>query len=104
MSGRSDHRTRLASLLGEVAVQEGVHRTSVEGVEVVRVSEPVPRAPIVYQPKILVVGQGLYFPQLSHARIRGFPLEFEGSASFCVPARPPAKGINAQHPRISRRF
>jgi AraC-like DNA-binding protein len=30
----------------------------VEGVEVSRVSKPVPRAPVVYQPKILIVGQG----------------------------------------------
>lgn len=58
MKGRHDHRERLASLLDEVAVQEGVHRTLVEGVEVARVSNSVPRAPIVYQPKILIVGQG----------------------------------------------
>lgn len=58
MDDRSDNRTRLASLLNEVAVQEGIQRTLVEGVEVVRVSKPVPRAPVVYQPKILIVGQG----------------------------------------------
>src|SRR3954471_22445965 len=58
MEGQSDHRKRLADLLGEVAVNEGMHRTSVEGVEVARVSKPVPRAPVVYQPKILIVGQG----------------------------------------------
>src|SRR5512135_127063 len=58
MKGRSDNRARLARLLGEVAVHEGIHRTLVEGVEVVRISEPAPRAPIVYQPKILIVGQG----------------------------------------------
>jgi AraC-like DNA-binding protein len=58
MIRQSDNRTRLASLLSEVAVQEGVHRTSVEVVEVARVSKPVPRAPVVYQPKILIVGQG----------------------------------------------
>jgi AraC-like DNA-binding protein len=58
MSDQGDNRQRLASLLDEVAVQEGVQRTLVEGVEVVRVSQPVPRAPIVYQPKILIVGQG----------------------------------------------
>lgn len=58
MKGRNDHRERLASLLDEVAVREGVHGTLVEGVEVARVSKSVPRAPIVYQPKILVVGQG----------------------------------------------
>jgi hypothetical protein len=38
MDGQSDNRTRLASLLNEVAVHEGVHQTLVEGVEVARVS------------------------------------------------------------------
>src|SRR5947209_11090956 len=58
MKGQSDNRRRLADLLGEVAVGEGMHRTPVEGVEVARVSGSVPRAPVVYQPKILIVGQG----------------------------------------------
>jgi AraC-like DNA-binding protein len=53
-----DNRTRLASLLNEVAVHEGTHQTLVEGVQVSRVSKPVPRGPVVYQPKILIVGQG----------------------------------------------
>ncbi len=58
MKGQSDNRKRLASLLAEVAIHEGTHRTLVEGVEVSRVSKSVPRAPVVYQPKILIVGQG----------------------------------------------
>src|SRR3954453_18745879 len=58
MSDQGDHRKRLASLLGEVAVGEGMQRTLVEGVEVFRASDSVPRAPIVYQPRILIVGQG----------------------------------------------
>jgi hypothetical protein len=58
MSDQGDNRKRLASLLDEVAVHEGVHRTLVEGVEVARVSGPVPRAPVVYQPNVLIVGQG----------------------------------------------
>jgi AraC-like DNA-binding protein len=58
MVRQTDTSKRLASLLDEVAVHEGTHRTLVEGVEVSRVSKPVPRAPVVYQPKILVVGQG----------------------------------------------
>jgi AraC-like DNA-binding protein len=58
MDGQTDIRKRLAGLLGEVAMHEGIHRTPVEGVEVARVSEAVPRAPVVYQPKILIVGQG----------------------------------------------
>jgi AraC-like DNA-binding protein len=58
MNGQSDNRQRLARLLGEVAVHEGTQPTPVEGVELYRVSRPVPRTPVVYQPKILVVGQG----------------------------------------------
>ena len=58
MKGRDDHRQRLAGLLSEVAVHEGIHRTLVAGVEVARISQPVPRAPVVYRPKILIVGQG----------------------------------------------
>jgi AraC-like DNA-binding protein len=58
MNGRSDIRRRLASLLDEVAVDEGTQRTFVPGVDVSRVSKPVARAPVVYQPKILIVGQG----------------------------------------------
>src|SRR3954451_21939785 len=58
MNAQGDHRERLASLLGEIAVEEGMQRTLVEGVEVFRASESVPRAPIVYLPRILIVGQG----------------------------------------------
>src|SRR5215831_14891701 len=58
MNGQGDNGKRLASLLGEVAVHEGIHRTLVEAVEVARVSQPVSRAPVVYRPKILIVGQG----------------------------------------------
>ncbi len=58
MVRQTDTARRLASLLDEVAVHEGTHRTLIEGVDSSRVSKPVPRAPVVYQPKILIVGQG----------------------------------------------
>jgi AraC-like DNA-binding protein len=58
MVGRTDTQKRLASLLDEVAVREGVQRTLVDGVEVARVSKACPRAPMVYQPNIIVLGQG----------------------------------------------
>ena len=58
MDGQNDNRKRLASLLNEVAVQEGIHQTLVEGVRVARHSEPRPRTPVVYEPMIVVVGQG----------------------------------------------
>jgi AraC-like DNA-binding protein len=58
MDSQNDNRRRLASLLNEVAAQEGIHQTVIEGVEVVRRSRPMSRTPVVYQPKIVVVGQG----------------------------------------------
>jgi AraC-like DNA-binding protein len=58
MKGQSDNRKRLASLLNEVAVREGTQQTLVEGVEVTRRSRSSPRTPVVYQPNIVVVGQG----------------------------------------------
>src|SRR5947209_4343298 len=64
MDGQSDNRKRLASLLNEVAIHEGIHPTLVEGVEVARVSQPAHRAPVAYRPKILIVGQGRKRPHL----------------------------------------
>jgi AraC-like DNA-binding protein len=58
MDVRDDNRERLARLLGEVAVDEGLHPTPVDGVRVLRRSEPLLRGPMVYHPNIVVVGQG----------------------------------------------
>jgi len=49
---------RLASLLDEVAVNEGPQGTFIEGVEVSRRSDSSPRTPVFYQPNIVIVGQG----------------------------------------------
>jgi AraC-like DNA-binding protein len=48
----------MASLLSEVAIHEGIHPTLIEGVKVVRTSQPLHREPLVYQPHIIIVGQG----------------------------------------------
>ena len=58
MDVRDDSRKRLARLLGEVAVHEGQHPTPVDGVRVLRRSEPLLRGPRVYHPNIVIVGQG----------------------------------------------
>jgi AraC-like DNA-binding protein len=58
MDKQNDTRTRLARLLDEVAVDEGPHRTQVEGVQVTRRSQPSSRTPVVYEPNIVIVGQG----------------------------------------------
>lgn len=53
-----DNRQQLAGLLNELATEEGVNPTALDGVRLFRRSEPVPRAPMVYQPNICIVGQG----------------------------------------------
>jgi AraC-like DNA-binding protein len=58
MDSQNDNRKRLARLLDEVAVQEGIQQTSVEGVRVARHSEPRPRTPVIYEPMIVIIGQG----------------------------------------------
>ena len=51
-------RKRLVQLLDELAVEEGMHPSSIPGVELARESHPSPRKPVVYKPCIVVVGQG----------------------------------------------
>jgi hypothetical protein len=58
MDGRSETQKRLATLLDELAVHEGMQATSVEGVQVLRRTVPLPRTLMVYHPNILIVGQG----------------------------------------------
>lgn len=58
MDNLKNERKRLANLLDEVAVNEGKHSSLIEGVDLVRVSKPQPRDLMMYQPNILIVGQG----------------------------------------------
>jgi AraC-like DNA-binding protein len=58
MDGPNDNPQRLASLLDEVAVHEGMRPTLVEGVRVIRASKPMARTPVVYEPMIVIVAQG----------------------------------------------
>jgi AraC-like DNA-binding protein len=58
MDELAKYRERLAGLLGEIAVEEGLQPTRIEGVHVFKGSKSVPRAPMVYRPHIIIVGQG----------------------------------------------
>src|SRR3954467_8103361 len=58
MADQARYQERLASLLGEIAVEEGLQPTRIEGVHVFKGSKSVPRAPMVYRPHIIIVGQG----------------------------------------------
>src|ERR1700744_5139991 len=58
MSDQATEQERLAGLLSEIAGEEGLHPTLIESVHVFRGSQSVPRAPMVYRPHIIIVGQG----------------------------------------------
>src|SRR3954463_4228488 len=58
MDDKAMSEERLASLLGEIAVEEGLQPTLIDGVHVFKGPRSVPRAPMVYRPHIIVVGQG----------------------------------------------
>ena len=49
---------RLAELLRDLAVNEGVFPSILEGVRFIRVSNSHPRIQVVYEPSIIIVGQG----------------------------------------------
>src|SRR5688572_18370225 len=58
MDDQASYQERLATLLGEIAVEEGLQPTLIPGVHVFKGSKSVPRAPMVYRPHIIIVGQG----------------------------------------------
>jgi AraC-like DNA-binding protein len=49
---------RMTSLLGALATQEGIHPTALDGVQLMRASQPIPRMQVLYEPGIVIVGQG----------------------------------------------
>ena len=49
---------RMTALLGSLATREGIHPTVLDGVKLMRASQPIPRMPVLYEPGIVIVGQG----------------------------------------------
>lgn len=49
---------RMTSLLGTLAALEGIHPTAIEGVQLMRASHPIRRMQVLYEPGIVIVGQG----------------------------------------------
>src|SRR3954454_2174869 len=58
MDDQAKRQERLAGLLDEIATEEGLNPTRIDGVHLFRGSQSVPRAPMVYRPHIIIVGQG----------------------------------------------
>jgi AraC-like DNA-binding protein len=49
---------RMTSLLASLATLEGIHPTALDGVQLMRASQPIPRMQVLYEPGIVIVGQG----------------------------------------------
>ena len=49
---------RIAELLKTLAINEGITESLVEGVTLFRVSNPQPRYPVMYDPRVIIIGQG----------------------------------------------
>jgi len=87
MGRQEEDRKRLAGLLDELAVQEGPQGTLVEGVELFRRSQPSARIPVVYQPNIIIVGQGR-----KRCHVGGQVYEYDPSNYLVVTVPLPAEG------------
>lgn len=51
-------RARLPDFLNGLALQEGIHPTRIDGVKLMHTTQSFPRAPLVYEPSVVIVGQG----------------------------------------------
>jgi AraC-type transcriptional regulator N-terminus len=49
---------KLVKLLGDLALKEGVSPSNLTGVQFIRYNKPFRRMPVVYEPSIVIVGQG----------------------------------------------
>jgi AraC-like DNA-binding protein len=48
----------MVELMGNLAVNDGFSPTEIKAVRLIRMSRPVPRIPVIYEPSIVIVGQG----------------------------------------------
>lgn len=48
----------MTALLASLANREGIHPTAIDEVRVMRASKSIPRMPVLYEPGIVIVGQG----------------------------------------------
>src|ERR1035437_4416603 len=49
---------RMTALLNCLASQEGVRPTNIDGVQLMRANHAIPRLSVLYEPSIVIVGQG----------------------------------------------
>ena len=49
---------RMTALLSSLALREGIHPSPLDGVSLMRATQPMPRMSVLYEPGIVIVGQG----------------------------------------------
>jgi AraC-like DNA-binding protein len=49
---------RMTALLASLATREGIHPSALDGVSLMRATQPMPRMSVLYEPGIVIVGQG----------------------------------------------
>src|SRR5664279_3549971 len=54
----TEEKKRLVELLEVLATNEGLTPSNIAEVRFFRANNPIPRAPVVYDPSIIIVGQG----------------------------------------------
>lgn len=58
MAEATPKQQRMTELLDRLATAEGIHPSNIEGVSLMRASRSIARSPVLYDPSIVIVGQG----------------------------------------------
>lgn len=76
----------MTALLGSLATREGIRPSVLDGVQLMRASQPIPRMQVLYEPGIVIVGQGrkrgylgdqVYIYDAHNYLVLSVPLPFE---------------------------
>ena len=105
--GPADHasRERMTSLLHSLTTREGIQPTCLEDVQLMRASRPLARMPVLYEPGIVIVGQGrkrgylgdqVYTYDAHNYLVLSVPLPFE-----CETEASPGKPMLAMSIRVN---
>ena len=93
---KTTEKRRLVKLLGSLAIKEGFSPSNLTGVQFVRTNKPFSRMPVVYEPSIVIVGQGkkigylgdrVYAYDAFNYLVLSVPLPFECETQ-CTPDEP----------------
>jgi AraC-like DNA-binding protein len=89
-------KERMVELMGKLAVNEGFSPSEIKAVRFIRMNQPVARVPVIYEPSIVIVGQGKKIGYLGdqvypfdpfNCLVLSVPLPFE-CETRCTPEEP----------------